>query len=58
LHQLASTDARLARVAELKLFAELTNPAIAELLGVNQRTIERDWLKARTFVSGCLLQAG
>jgi RNA polymerase sigma factor (TIGR02999 family) len=58
LHQLATTDARLARVAELKLFAELTNPAIAELLGVNQRTIERDWLKARTFVSGCLLQAG
>ena len=58
LHLLASTDARLARVAELKLFAELTNPRIAKILEVNPRTVERDWLKARTFLSGCLLHAG
>jgi len=57
LEQLAATDSRLARVAELRLFGELGNAQIAELLGVNARTVERDWLKARTFLSGCLLQA-
>jgi len=58
LHLLAATDERLARVAELKLFAGLTNPRIAEILEVNPRTVERDWLKARTYLSGCLLDAG
>jgi len=58
LRLLAATDARLARVAELKLFAALTSPHIAEILAVNPRTVERDWLKARTFLSGCLLDAG
>jgi RNA polymerase sigma factor (TIGR02999 family) len=55
LRRLAALDERLARVAELRLFAELTNPQIAELTGVTTRTVERDWLKARTFLSGCLL---
>jgi RNA polymerase sigma factor (TIGR02999 family) len=55
LDRLAAIDARLARVAELKLFAELGSAAVGELLGVNSRTVERDWLKARTFLSGCLL---
>jgi RNA polymerase sigma factor (TIGR02999 family) len=54
LDQLATVDARLARVAELRLFADLGTRAVAELLQVNQRTVERDWLKARTFLSGCL----
>ncbi|HEY0233010.1 MAG TPA: ECF-type sigma factor [Dokdonella sp.] len=57
LHLLVASDARLARVAELKLFAELSNQRIAEILEVNPRTVERDWLKARTFLSGCLLHA-
>jgi len=55
LQRLAANDARLARVAELKLFAELSNPRIADILDVNPRTVERDWLKARTFLCGCLL---
>jgi RNA polymerase sigma factor (TIGR02999 family) len=58
LQRLAATDARLVRVAELKLFAELPNPRIAEILDVNPRTVERDWLKARTFLCGCLLPEG
>jgi RNA polymerase sigma factor (TIGR02999 family) len=57
LARLAAVDARLARVAELRLFAELSNPEIAEIVGVNTRTVERDWLKARTFLSGCLMGA-
>lgn len=55
LHRLAATDARLARVAELRLFADLSSPEIGEALGVNARTVERDWLKARTFLSACLM---
>jgi RNA polymerase sigma factor (TIGR02999 family) len=54
LSRLAGTDQRLAQVAELRLFADLSSPEIAEVLGVNARTIERDWLKARTFLSACL----
>jgi RNA polymerase sigma factor (TIGR02999 family) len=52
--RLAAVDERLARVAELRLFADLSSPEIAEVLGVNARTVERDWLKARTFLSACL----
>jgi len=52
--RLAAVDPRLARVAELRLFADLSSPEIAEVIGVNARTVERDWLKARTFLSACL----
>ncbi|WP_019465423.1 ECF-type sigma factor [Dyella japonica] len=55
LSQLAATDERLARVAELRLFADLSSPEIAQALGVTARTVERDWLKARTFLSACLM---
>jgi len=56
LRRLAAADPRLARVVELRLFAELGHREIAELFGVTERTIERDWLKARTFLGGCLLR--
>ncbi|ULU24489.1 ECF-type sigma factor [Dyella terrae] len=55
LTRLAATDARLARVAELRLFADLSSPEIAEALDVTARTVERDWLKARTFLAACLM---
>lgn len=55
LSRLATLDPRLARVAELRLFADLSSPDMAEVLGVNARTVERDWLKARTFLSACLV---
>ncbi|WP_157956473.1 ECF-type sigma factor [Dyella sp. C11] len=57
LNQLAAANERLARVAELRLFADLSSPDIAEALGVTARTVERDWLKARTFLSACLMPA-
>ena len=56
--RLAALDPRLARVAELRLFADLASPEIAEALGVTARTVERDWLKARTFLSACLMPDG
>jgi RNA polymerase sigma factor (TIGR02999 family) len=55
LTRLAALDQRLAQVAELRLFADLSSPDIAGVLGVNARTVERDWLKARTFLSACLM---
>jgi RNA polymerase sigma factor (TIGR02999 family) len=55
LNRLSEVDQRLARVAELRLFADLSSPDIAEVVGVNARTIERDWLKARAFLSACLI---
>jgi len=55
--RLAAVDERLARVAQLRLFADLSSPEISEVLGVNARTVERDWLKARTFLSACLSPA-
>lgn len=55
MRQLAALDPRLARVAELRLFADLTSPEIADILELTARTVERDWLKARTFLSACLL---
>jgi RNA polymerase sigma factor (TIGR02999 family) len=58
LTRLAALDERLARVAELRLFAELSSVDIAEALGVTARTVERDWLKARTFLSACLAPEG
>jgi RNA polymerase sigma factor (sigma-70 family) len=47
LEGLAKFDRRLAEVVELRYFAGLTNGEIAETLGVNERTVRRDWDKAR-----------
>jgi RNA polymerase sigma factor (TIGR02999 family) len=55
LQKLARMDPRLGRVAELRLFAGLGSAEIAEIIGVTERTVERDWLKARAFLSGCLV---
>lgn len=55
LSKLAAADERLARAAELRLFAGLSAAEIAAIIGVTSRTVERDWMKARTFLSGCLM---
>jgi RNA polymerase sigma factor (TIGR02999 family) len=55
MNKLIDTDPRLARVAELRLFVGLSTPEIGDLIGVATRTVERDWLKARTFLSACLI---
>ena len=47
LRELAKLEKRLADVVELKYFAGLTHGEIAEALGVNERTVRRDWEKAR-----------
>lgn len=44
---LAARDAALAQLVELKFFAGLTFLDIAALRGVSERTVQRDWEKAR-----------
>jgi RNA polymerase sigma factor (sigma-70 family) len=50
LTKLAALDERLAKVAEWRFFAGLEEQEIAEALGVNVRTVRRDWRKARAFI--------
>jgi RNA polymerase sigma factor (TIGR02999 family) len=47
---LESTDARSARIVELRFFGGLTNEEIAELLNVSARTVIRDWEFARAWL--------
>jgi RNA polymerase sigma factor (TIGR02999 family) len=47
LDRLAVIEPRLARVVECRFYGGLTHGEIAEVLGITQRTVERDWAKAR-----------
>jgi len=44
---LAACEPRLAQVVEMRYFGGLTEPEIAQCLGVTDRTVRRDWEKAR-----------
>ena len=50
LAQLEAINRRLSRVVELRFFGGLPETEVAELLGVSERTVERDWIKARMFL--------
>jgi RNA polymerase sigma factor (TIGR02999 family) len=50
LEDLAVHDRRLAEVVELKYFGGLSLVEIAALRGVSDRTVQRDWDKARMFL--------
>ena len=52
LQRLARVDPRLARVVEWRYFGGLTDAQVAGLLGVTERTVNRDWRKARAFLYG------
>jgi len=47
LDHLATLDERLARVVECRFFGGMTEQETAEALGVTERTVRRDWVKAR-----------
>ncbi|HET7373767.1 MAG TPA: ECF-type sigma factor [Gemmatimonadaceae bacterium] len=53
LDQLATLDERLARVVECRFFGGMTEQETAEALNITERTVRRDWVKAR----GLLYQA-
>lgn len=48
--QLAALEPRLALVVEMKFFAGLTEAEIAQALSLTERTVRRDWEKARLFL--------
>jgi RNA polymerase sigma factor (sigma-70 family) len=50
LEQLAVHDARLAELVDLKYFCGLTLAEVAAMRGVSERTVQRDWDKARLFL--------
>jgi RNA polymerase sigma factor (TIGR02999 family) len=54
LEDLRAIDERLMRVVELRYFAGLTEVQIAEALGVTDRTVRRDWEKARLLLARAL----
>lgn len=55
LHQL---DARKSRVVELLYFGGLENAEVAEVLGVSEKTVRRDWQTARSWLYRELSAAG
>lgn len=50
LQRLARVDPRLAQVVEWRYFGGLNEPEVAGLLGLTERTVRRDWRKARAFL--------
>jgi RNA polymerase sigma factor (TIGR02999 family) len=54
LTELELLDARQARVVELRFFAGLELSEIADVLETSERTVKRDWQKARAFLSAVL----
>jgi RNA polymerase sigma factor (TIGR02999 family) len=51
LDSLAAMDARLAAVVEMRYFGGLVESEIAQALGVTERTVQRDWQKARLLLA-------
>lgn len=54
LEQLEAVDPRLVRVVEMRYFAGMTEPEIGQALGVTDRTVRRDWEKARLLLAAAL----
>jgi RNA polymerase sigma factor (TIGR02999 family) len=58
LERLATMNERLCRIVELKFFAGLSFEEIAGALEVTERTVYRDWRKARAFLASVLQPSG
>jgi RNA polymerase sigma factor (TIGR02999 family) len=54
LDALESADARLARIVDLKFFCGFAFAEIAGMTGVSERTVQRDWEKARIYLHHAL----
>jgi len=51
---LDALDARMAQIVELRYFVGLEVVEVAALLGVDERTVYRDWAMARAWLRQCL----
>ena len=54
LEALAGIDPRQAQVVECRYFGGLEIPEVAELLGVSEATVQRDWRAARAWLASRL----
>jgi len=54
LQSLAQLEPRLAQVVELRYFGGLTELEIGDVLGLTERTVRRDWEKARLLLASML----
>jgi RNA polymerase sigma factor (TIGR02999 family) len=54
LEELHNADPRLEQVVEMRYFAGMTEADIAAALGISERTVRRDWEKARLFLARAL----
>jgi RNA polymerase sigma-70 factor (ECF subfamily) len=54
LERLAAEDPRMAQVVEMRCFGGLTHEEIAQTIGVDERTVKRDWQVARAWLIGQL----
>jgi RNA polymerase sigma factor (TIGR02999 family) len=50
LERLSRVEERLARVVEYRFFGGMTEKEIADHLGVSERTVRNDWMKARLWL--------
>jgi len=50
LAHLEGLDPRLAKIVELRFYGGLSVEEAAEALGISERTVKRDWRKARAFL--------
>lgn len=49
--ELEKSDPRLKQVVEMRYFGGLTESEVAEALGITERTVRRDWERARLLLS-------
>lgn len=54
LEVLAQQDERLVKVVEMRYFGGLSEAEVADVLGVNERTVRRDWQKAKLLLAAVL----
>ena len=54
LEQLATVNERLVSVVEMRYFGGMNEVEIAEALGLTERTVRRDWEKARMILIASL----
>ena len=47
LNELSQLNERMADIVTLRFFGQMTVHSTAEALGVSERTVKRDWAKAR-----------
>jgi RNA polymerase sigma factor (TIGR02999 family) len=54
LEEISKLDVRLVRVVEMRYFGGMTDEDIAQVLGLTDRTVRRDWEKARLLLRKAL----